>query len=104
MTITNQNFDDDGDIQFPVITIAVSLDDINEPLHVDLGSISPFLAVTVLEKVISVLKIAVPAPKVTFKGNILVEPFNAETINFEEFLESFIDDDDDDSGDGQTGR
>lgn len=104
MSISEKPFEDDGDIQFPVITIAVSLDDLNEPVHVDLGSIPPFVAMAVLEKVLSVLKFSIPAPKVTFKGNVLVEPFSPENINFEEFFGSFIDDDEDTQDDGEDNR
>lgn len=89
------------DIQFPVITISVSNDDLEEPIHVDLGSVPPFVAAAVLEKVASVLRVAVPAPKITFKGNVLVEPFNANSITmidnlFDAFLEEEGKDDDED--------
>lgn len=94
----NPSFEDDGDLTFPVITISVAHDDLNEPVHVDLGSIPPFVAAAVLEKVATVLKMAVPAPKITFKGNVLVEPFNPESINLDAFLDAFMDDDDDEEG------
>jgi hypothetical protein len=86
------DFQDDGDIQFPVITISVSHDDMDEPIHVDLGSIPPFVASAVLDKVASILRAATPAPKITFKGNVLVEPFNANSVTmidnlFDAFLE-----------------
>lgn len=88
---------DDEDIQFPVITISVSHDDLEEPIHVDLGSIPPFVAAAVLEKVASVLKTAVPAPKITFKGNVLVEPFNAGSIAIiDDLFDVFNEDQDDD--------
>lgn len=91
---------DDGDIQFPVITISVSHDDLDEPIHVDLGSIPPFVAAAVLEKVASILKTAVPAPKITFKGNVLVEPFNAGSIAIiEDLFDAFNEDQEDDEED-----
>lgn len=90
----------DDDIQFPVITISVAHDDLDEPIHVDLGSIPPFVAASVLEKVASILKTAVPAPKITFKGNVLVEPFNTNSVTmidnlFDAFLEEEEKDDED---------
>jgi len=80
-------FQDDGDVRFPVITISVSEDDLNEPIHVDLGSVPPFIASAVLEKVVLALKIAVPEPKITFKGDIIVAPPMAIIDDlFQEFL------------------
>lgn len=102
MATGEKTFRDEEDIQFPVITIAVSLDDLNEPFHVDLGSIPPFVAMSVLEKVINILKITVPAPKVTFKGITLVEPSGPGNMNFEDFLQSFIDGEEDETGDDET--
>jgi hypothetical protein len=93
---TPSNFDDDGDMKFPVITISVSQDDLNEPIHVDLGSIPPFIASSVLEKVVSILKMAVPAPKVTFKGMIIAEPFVPSIVDFDSFVEDLFPDDGDD--------
>lgn len=88
-------FSDEEDFKFPVITISVATDDLNEPIHVDLGSVPPFIASAVLEKVINAIKIAVPAPKITFKGNVLVEPFNPMTIDFATFIDEIFDDDND---------
>lgn len=85
-------FQDDGDISFPVITISVSADDFNEPIHVDLGSVPPFIASAVLEKVISALKITVPEPKITFKGETLLAP--SITI-IDDLFQDFLDDEDD---------
>lgn len=90
------SFDEDGDLTFPVITISVSHDDLDEPVHVDLGSIPPFVAAAILEKVASVLKFAVPAPKITFKGNIIAEPFGGHAIDIDSF---FLEDGD---GDEET--
>lgn len=97
MTNEMSQFQDDGDIKFPVITISVSHDDLDEPIHVDLGSIPPFVAAAVLEKVVSMLKMAVPVPKIMFKGNVLIEPFNQNSITvidelFNDFLENGEDD------------
>lgn len=86
-------FSDDGDLTFPVITISVSHDDLDEPVHVDLGSIPPFVAAAILEKVASVLKFAVPAPRITFKGNIIAEPFSSEMIDIDSL---FLDGEEDD--------
>lgn len=86
----------DEDIQFPVITISVATDDMDEPIHVDLGSVPPFVAAAVLDKVASILKTAVPAPKITFKGNVLVEPISANSIAIiDNLFDAFIDEDDD---------
>jgi hypothetical protein len=93
MSNNNESFQDDGDIVFPVITISVAADDLNEPIHVDLGSIPPFIASSVLEKVSEVLKMAVPVPRITFKGDVLVEPYDPQSINLDAFLEMFSDDD-----------
>jgi hypothetical protein len=68
----DREFEDE--LKFPMITVAVSHDDINEPIHVDLGSIQPFIAVSILEKVIEVLKMVSPGPKITFRGNIIADP------------------------------
>lgn len=96
------DFQDDGDIQFPVITISVSHDDLDEPIHVDLGSIPPFVASAVLEKVASILKAATPAPKITFKGNVLVEPFNANSMTMiDNLFDVFTEDDDSDEEEDQ---
>lgn len=86
-------FQDDGDINFPVITVSVSEDDMNEPIHVDLGSVPPFIASAVLEKVVSALKMAVPEPKITFKGNVLVA---APLTIIDDLFEEFFPDEDED--------
>jgi hypothetical protein len=95
----DDGFRDEEDFKFPVITISVSTDDLNEPIHVDLGSVPPFVASAVLEKVTNVLKMAVPVPKITFKGNVLVEPINPSTIDFASFIEEILDEDDDNGDD-----
>jgi CO dehydrogenase/acetyl-CoA synthase gamma subunit (corrinoid Fe-S protein) len=95
MSVNDAAFQDDGDLNFPVITISVAHDDLNEPVHVDLGSIPPFVAAAVLEKVADVLKMAVPAPRITFKGHVLVEPFDPQAMNLDAFLDMFTDPDED---------
>lgn len=86
---------DDMGMKFPVITISVSYDDINEPIHVDLGSIPPFVACSIFESVLSVMKDLSVGPKITFGGEILAEPDDYETfIDFDDFADD--DDDDDD--------
>ena len=98
MSINDAAFQDDGDLNFPVITISVSHDDLNEPIHVDLGSIPPFIAASVLEKVATVLKMSVPAPRITFKGIVLVEPIDPSMMNLDAFLDMFGDDDGESDG------
>jgi hypothetical protein len=83
-------------LRFPMITISVSFDDVNEPIHVDLGSVPPFVAVSVLEKVLEVMKMLVVGPKVTFQGTVLAEPITGDEVRFEDFLGLFEDDDDTD--------
>jgi hypothetical protein len=93
MTSSTITFDDDGDLKFPVITISVSQDDLEEPVHVDLGSIPPFLAAAIFEKVALALRAAVPGPKITFKGYVVSQPFNTKEVDINSF---FFDDGDDD--------
>ena len=86
-------FQDDGDITFPVITISVSEDDLNEPIHVDLGSVPPFIASAVLEKVLSALKTALPEPKITFKGDVLL---SSPIAIIDGLFQDFLNEDDED--------
>ncbi len=96
MTNSVTAFDEDGDLRFPVITISVSNDDLEEPIHVDLGSVPPFIAAAVLEKVASILKSTVPPPRITFKGTVLVEPVGTGSIALiEQLFDDFQDDEDD---------
>jgi len=100
MTNSTTTFEDDGDLKFPVITISVSNDDLEEPIHVDLGSVPPFIAAAVLEKVASILKSTVPAPRITFKGTVLVEPIGTGSLTLiEQLFDDFNDDEDDDDED-----
>ena len=82
------------DISFPMITISVSYDDLNEPIHVDLGSVPPFIAVSVMEKVLEMLKTIVIGPKITFQGITLAEPVFSSEIGFQQFLNQFDIDED----------
>lgn len=94
----DREFEDE--LKFPMITVAVSHDDINEPIHVDLGSIQPFIAVSILEKVIEVLKMVSPGPKITFRGNVIADPnVSSEPVDFMQFLSSL--EDGDEGGDSQ---
>lgn len=58
---------------FPVITISLSYDDPNEPIHVDLGSVPPFVAASIFEQIIDVMEELKVGPKVTFGGKVLIE-------------------------------
>ena len=82
--------------RFPMITISVSYDDLNEPIHVDLGSVPPFMAVSVMEKVLEMLKPLVIGPKITFQGITLAEPIFSSEIGFQQFLNQFDTDEEDD--------
>jgi hypothetical protein len=85
----------DMGMKFPVITISLSYDDVNEPIHVDLGSVPPFVACSVLESVLSVMKDLSVGPIITFGGEILAEPDDYETfIDFDDFEDDDEEDDD----------
>lgn len=94
--MTDNTFEDDGDIKFPVITISVSHEDLREPIHVDLGSVPPLVAAVVLEKVALELKMTVPPPKITFKGVVLTEPFHGSVESIDALFETFLNDDEND--------
>lgn len=68
-------------LKFPVITISISYDDINEPIHVDLGSIPPFVAFSVFQQILDSMKEAVVTPKITFAGDILVDAIPLEDLS-----------------------
>lgn len=93
--MAENSFEDDGDIRFPVITISIFNEDLREPIHVDLGSVPPFVAVAVLEKVINELKMAAPAAKITFKGIVLSESFGHSVETIDALYEAFLDEEDD---------
>jgi hypothetical protein len=88
------SLENEMDISFPMITISVSYDDLNEPIHVDLGSVPPFIAVSVMEKVLEMLKPIVIGPKITFQGVTLAEPIFSSEIGFQQFLNQFDIDED----------
>lgn len=66
-------FANDMDMKFPVITISLSYDDPVEPIHVDLGSVPPFIASAIFEKILDVMQDLEVGPKVTFKGVTLLD-------------------------------
>jgi hypothetical protein len=89
-------------LKFPVITISVAYDDINEPLHVDLGSIPPFVAVSVFENILSVMKQLTVGPKITFAGEILAEPSDfSDYVDIGDFDDFDTDEDDEDDEVGE---
>lgn len=89
------SLENEMNIRFPMITISVSYDDLNEPIHVDLGSVPPFVAVSVLEKVLEMMKSLVIGPKITFQGITLAEPVFSNEIGLHQFLSQFESDEDD---------
>jgi hypothetical protein len=97
MSENGDSLENQMNLRFPMITISVSFDDVNEPIHVDLGSVPPFVAVSVLEKVLQVMKMLVVGPKVTFQGMVLAEPIIQDEVRFEDFFGLFEDGDDDQS-------
>jgi hypothetical protein len=88
-------FANDMDMKFPVITISLSYDDPVEPIHVDLGSVPPFIATAILEKILDVMQDLEVGPKVTFKGVTLLdaEPFYGD-LDFDFSDDDEVDDDD----------
>lgn len=88
-------FGNDMDIDFPVITISLSYDDTKEPIHVDLGSVQPFIAKAILEQILDSIDSIIVGPKITLNGITLLE---AEPI-YDGLEISFLDDDDDDDDD-----
>lgn len=88
-------FDNDMDMNFPVITISVSYDDSNEPIHVDLGSVQPFIAKAIFEQIIDSIDNIIVGPKITLNGVVLLD---AEPV-YETLDITFADDDDVDDDD-----
>lgn len=80
----------DMNLKFPVITISLSYDDINEPIHVDLGSVPPFVATAIFEQVLMTMKSLLNGPKITFGGEILIDG-----SSFDDDLQFYLQDDDD---------
>lgn len=76
-------------LRFPMITISVSYDDVNEPIHVDLGSVPPFVAASVLEKVLKVIKLCIVGPKVSFNGTVIAEPIPVGDVRIEDLFWDF---------------
>jgi hypothetical protein len=66
-------FANDMNMKFPVITISLSYDDPNEPIHVDLGSVPPFIASAIFEQVLDSMLDLKIGPKVTLNGITLIE-------------------------------
>lgn len=89
-----KDLESEMNLRFPMITISLSYDDTEEPIHVDLGSVPPFVAISVLEKVLDCLYDTAPGPKITYNGMILSEPINANQISFQELFNIFNQDDD----------
>ena len=78
--------EEEMDLQFPVITISVSYDDVDEPIHVDLGSIPPFVACSIFENILSVMKNINVGPKITFKGEVIASPeYFDDLIDFDSY-------------------
>lgn len=90
-------------LKFPVITISISYDDINEPIHVDLGSIPPFVAFSVFQQILDSMREAVVTPKITFAGDTLVDAIPLEDLsNFDlEFDDDYEDEEEDEEIDGE---
>ena len=80
---------------FPVITISLSYDDPKEPIHVDLGSVPPFVAASIFEQIRDVMEDLKVGPKGTFGGKVLIE---AEML-YGDLELTFGDDEDDDDDD-----
>lgn len=43
--------------------------------EMDLGDISPYLAISMLQSIIDALEVLVPSPKVIFRGKTIMEPY-----------------------------
>lgn len=98
--MSDQGTDDLNDemgMKFPVITISVSYDDMNEPIHVDLGSIPPFVAVSVFNQILETMKDITVGPKITFGGHVIADP--SEDFFEIDDLSDFDDIDDEDDED-----
>jgi len=76
-------------LRFPMITISVSYEDRDEPIHVDLGSIPPFVAVSVFERILEAMSNIAVGPKITFKGDVIAKPFMASDVTFQDLLDMF---------------
>lgn len=61
--------------------IIITYDESSGLPEVDIGSLSPYLAITMLHSAIESLEYLIPAPSVVFKGQIV---FNPSLMNDEE--------------------
>jgi hypothetical protein len=89
-----RDLESEMNLNFPMITISLSYDDADEPIHVDLGSVPPFVAMAVFERVLDSLHNVATGPKITFKGSIIAQPITAEEISFQHLFDIFNQDDD----------
>ena len=95
-----EEFQDEMGMKFPVITISVSYEDVNEPIHVDLGTIPPFVAVSIFQSILSVMNELTLGPKVTFGGEVLAYPDDYQGyIDIDYFDIEGISDDDEEEDD-----
>jgi hypothetical protein len=99
VTEGRDSLENEMNLRFPMITIAVSYEDLSEPIHVDLGSVPPFVAASVLEKVLEVMKQLVIGPKITFQGMTLAEPIFEREVGIQDFFDQFEDNEEDQDGD-----
>lgn len=89
-----RNLESEMNLRFPMITISLSYDDTSEPIHVDLGSIPPFVAIAVFERILECLHSVATGPKITFNGHTIAEPITAEEISFQHLFDMFNQDED----------
>lgn len=99
MTEGRDPLESEMNLRFPMITISISYDDPDEPIHVDLGSIPPFVAVSVFERILDAMSNIAIGPKITFKGDVLAQPFSASDVSFQDLLELFTQNEDDEDND-----
>jgi hypothetical protein len=99
MTEGRDPLESEMNLRFPMITISISYDDPDEPIHVDLGSIPPFVAVSVFERILDSMSSIAIGPKITFKGDVLAQPFSASDVSFQDLLELFTQNEDDEDND-----
>jgi hypothetical protein len=89
-----RNLESEMNLRFPMITISLSYDDSNDPIHVDLGSVPPFVAIAVFERILECLHNVATGPKITFNGSTIVEPITAEEVSFQHLFDLFNQDED----------
>lgn len=99
MTEGRDPLESEMNLRFPMITISISYDDPDEPIHVDLGSIPPFVALSVFERILDSMSNIAIGPKITFKGDVLAQPFSASDVSFQDLLELFTQNEDDEDND-----